>query len=193
MPLSTRSDFSRRGLLIGGTKLSLASFALIAGLRPVRAATDNPVSPQDVDILNEILGTEQEGIAAYQICLDGYLLHKATTKTAKLFQDHHKTHRDLLTAHITALGGTPATAKALDEYKDDLNMASIRSPKDALGLIVKLERGAANGYIGMIPSTNDHELTKIAARIAADEVLHYTTLAALLGMPLPAEALWFGA
>lgn len=60
-------------------------------------------------------------------------------------------------------------------------------------MILKLELGAANAYIGMLPSTNDHELAKIAGRIAADEVIHWTTLSNLLHLPLPNEALTFGA
>jgi len=194
MSLPSVSQFSRRDLLAGGTKLSLASFALLSGLTTKAMANEGQaVSPQDIDVLNEILGTEHEGIAAYQICFDGGLLQKNTVKMAHLFQDHHKTHRDTLAEKIRDLGGIPAVAKTNGEYKDDLGMVTLKTQKDALHLIVKLELGAANGYIGMLPSTNDHELAKIAGRIAADEVIHWTALSRLLGIPLPNQALSFGA
>ena len=193
MPIPILPQFSRRDLLSGGSKLSVLSFAMLAGLNAKSLAQDGEVSSQDIDVLNEILGTEHEGIAAYQICFDGGLLNKHTVKTAHLFQDHHKTHRDLLTEKIKSLGGVPFTAKAQNEYADDLNTVVLKTQKEALRLIVKLELGAANAYIGMLPSTNDHELAKIAGRIAADEVVHWTTLSAILGAPLPRQALSFGA
>jgi len=194
MPVIIPPNLSRRDLLSHTSKISLAGFALLSGLS-AKALADGvqSVSPQDVDILNEILGTEHEGIAAYQICFDAGLLHKSTVKTARIFQGHHQVHRDILMAKIKELGGTPFIAKSQDEYKDDLNTVSLKNQTDALRLVVKLELGAANAYIDMLPSTNDHELAKIAGRIAADEVIHWTTLSALLGVPLPKSALSFGA
>ena len=194
MPLSSLPQFSRRDLLSKGSKLSVASFALLSGLSVKALAEESrKVSPQDIDVLNEILGTEHEGIAAYQICFDDRILRKATAQTAHIFQNHHKTHRDILIEKIKTLGGTPAAAKTTKEYKIDLDIAGLKAQEDALHLLVKLELGAANGYIGMLPSTNDHELAKTAGRIAADEVIHWTTWAAHLGVPLPTHALSFGA
>jgi hypothetical protein len=40
---------------------------------------------------------------------------------------------------------------------------------------------------------DDHELAKVAARLAADETLHYTALTLTLGDSLPNGALTFGA
>ena len=187
-------QFSRRELIAGCSKLSVASFVLLTGVSlKTKAAESQPVSAQDIDVLNEILGTEHEGIAAYQMCLDGALLQKDLAKTALVFQNHHKKHRDILTERINNLGATPTAAKTQDEYKDDLNAVALKSQQDALHMIVKLELGAANAYIGMLPSTNDHELAKIAGRIAADEVVHWTALSAVLHAPLPTQALSFGA
>jgi ferritin-like protein len=186
--------FSRRDLLIKGSKLSLTSLVLLTGVNAkVMADESQSTFAQDIDVLNEILGTEHEGIAAYQICVDGGLLQKDTIKMALLFQNHHKKHRDILAERINDLGGTPAAAKTQNEYSNDLNIVSLKSQKDALHLIVKLELGAANAYIGMLPSTNDHELAKIAGRIAADEVIHWTALSTLLHQPPPTQALSFGA
>lgn len=193
MQLPIVSKLSRRDLLTKSSKLSLVSFALLSGLNTKVMAQESPsVSPQDIDVLNEILGTEHEGIAAYQICVDGGFLRKSAIKTALLFQNHHKKHRDILIDKINSLGGTSVIAKEEDDYKSDLNVASLKSQNDALHMMVKLERGAANAYIGMLPSTNDHALATVAGRIAADEVIHWTTLSALLQIPLPTQALSFG-
>jgi bacterioferritin (cytochrome b1) len=186
-------NFSRRDVLVKGSKLSLASFGLLAGLNAKALASEGQTSPQDIDVLNEILGTEHEGIATYQLCIEGHLLKKGTVRTAHIFQDHHKKHRDILTEKIKNLGGTPAVAKQQSAYASDLDFATLKTQNEALQLIVGLELGAANAYIGMLPSTNDHELAKIAGRIAADEVIHWTTLSSLLRLPLPTQALSFGA
>jgi hypothetical protein len=184
---------SRRDLLVKGSTLSVAGLGLLTGLTTKVSAGEGQTTEQDIDVLNEILGTEHEGIAAYQICLDRKLLQKDTAKTARLFQDHHKKHRDILIERISLLGGAPSVTKKLDEYANDLDTVNLKSQTDALTLIVKLELGAANAYIGMLPSTNDHELVKVAGRIAADEVIHWTTFSSLLHLPLPTQALSFGA
>jgi bacterioferritin (cytochrome b1) len=186
--------FSRRDLLAKGSKLSLASFALVSGLN-VKAFADEKVStnPQDIDILNEILGTEHEGIAAYQVFFDDGILQKSAIKTAKVFQNHHKQHRDILIDQIKKIGGEPSAAKALGDYKDDLSLGPIKDQQTALQVLLILEMGAANGYIGMLPATNDREMTKIAGRIAADEVMHWTVWATRLNISLPTQALSFGA
>ena len=191
MPLT---PFSRRDLLAKGATLSLAGVGLLVGLNTKALAEDSSsTTSQDIDVLNEILGTEHEGIGAYQICLNRKLFHAGTAHTARLFQDHHKKHRDFLIEKIAVLGGAPAASKTLDQYSDDLDIVNLKSQKEALNLMVHLELGAANAYIGMLPSTNDHELVKVASRIAADEVIHWTTMSSLLGLPLPSEALSFGA
>ena len=64
---------------------------------------------------------------------------------------------------------------------------------DVLKLAQKLERGAANAYIGVIPSFGDRTLAQVSARLAADETLHWTALTQALGEMLPAKPLYFGA
>ena len=55
------------------------------------------------------------------------------------------------------------------------------------------ERGAANAYLGVIPSFADPALAQVAGRLAADETMHWTVLAQALSQPLPTNALSFGA
>ncbi|MFZ8521058.1 ferritin-like domain-containing protein, partial [Staphylococcus aureus] len=53
--------------------------------------------------------------------------------------------------------------------------------------------GAVNAYLGVIPAFTDTALSKVAARLAADETMHWTALTSALGQALPAGALSFGA
>ena len=62
-----------------------------------------------------------------------------------------------------------------------------------LKLAARLERGAANAYLGVIPSFEDSGLAQVSGRLAADETMHWTVLAQALGQPLPRTALSFGA
>jgi hypothetical protein len=52
--------------------------------------------------------------------------------------------------------------------------------------------GATNAYLGVIPAFKDPALAKVAARLAADETMHWTILNNALGRPL-AGAFSFGA
>ena len=112
---------------------------------------------------------------------------------AVLFQSHHKGHRDALISTIKTLGGAAVMSKSRDEYVKALNVASIKGQGDILKLAQRLERGAANAYIGVIPSFKDTALAKVSARLAADETMHWTALTQALGEALPAQPLSFGA
>ena len=60
-------------------------------------------------------------------------------------------------------------------------------------LAAKLEKGAANAYLGVIPAFSNGELAKVSARLAADETMHWTVLAQVIKEQLPQKALTFGA
>jgi rubrerythrin len=189
---------SRRQFLhgVGQLTLSATAVALVAGREAVAAGKGKPMaaSPaQDVAILNVALGLEHEAIGAYQIGAESGLLEKPILDVAVLFQSQHKEHRDALINAVRKLGGTPVETKSIDAYKSALNVATIKSQKDVLTLAARLERGAANAYLGVIPSFADPTLAQVAGRLAADETMHWTVLAQALGLPLPTDALSFGA
>src|SRR5262245_55089437 len=147
----------------------------------------------DVGILNTALALENEAISAYQLGAQSGLLQKPVLEVAVLFQSHHKEHRDALVATIRKLGGTPVMAKSDAEVAKALNAAALQSQTDVLRLAQRLEEGAANAYVGVIPSFNDRTLAQISARLGEDETMHWTALTGALQDPLPAKALSFGA
>ncbi len=184
---------SRRAMLgTAGRTLSLAGVAMVVGGCSVAAptATADDMS-SDAQILNAAIGLEHEGIAAYQIAATSGLLAPAVLDIGITFQSHHKQHRDELVKAVLALGGTPAEEKPLDEYAADLDAASLSNQADILKLALRLERGAANAYLGLIPSLGD-DFHQIAARMAGDEAFHAAILANALGEPIPQSALMFG-
>jgi rubrerythrin len=182
----------RRQFIGRGATLSAAALALLAG-RDALAADMKGDAAQDAAILNVALGLEHEAINAYQLGAGSGLLQKPVLDVAVQFQGHHKVHRDALTATIRKLGGTPVAEKKLEDYAKALNAAALKNQGDVLDLAARLELGATNAYLSVIPSLGDRELAKVAARLAADETLHFTVLTSALGRPLPAGALSFGA
>jgi len=188
-----------RRLFLGGlgkATLSATAVALIVGCESLAANQDKQMaanSAQDVGILNVALGLEHEAIGAYQLGAESGLLQKPVLDVAVLFQSQHKEHRDALTGAIMKMGGTPVAAKPLGDYAAALKADTLKSQADVLMLAAKLERGAANAYLGVIPSFEDPGLAQVSGRLAADETMHWTVLAQALGQALPSKALSFGA
>jgi rubrerythrin len=189
---------SRRQFLsgVGKATLSATALALIAGQEAIatgKGKSKVAKPAQDVTILNVALGLEHEAISAYQIGAESGLLEKPVLDVALLFQSQHQEHRNALIKAVYTLGGTPVEAKSRVEYSAALNISAVKTQKDVLTLAARLERGAANAYLGVIPSFTDPTLAQIAGRLAADETMHWTVLAQALSQPLPVSALSFGA
>ncbi|HEU5133687.1 MAG TPA: ferritin-like domain-containing protein [Steroidobacteraceae bacterium] len=194
--MSKNTLFSRRSLIsrAGQISLSAGALALLAGNESL-AGKHASAGGNDVAILNVALGLEHEAIAAYQIGAESGLLQKPVLDVAVLFQGQHKGHRDALVATIEKLGGKPVMAMATEDYMKSakLKVSSIRSQADVLMLAQRLELGAVNAYLGVIPAFGDRELAKVAGRLAADETMHYTALTQAMGAALPSAALSYGA
>ncbi|HEY0957796.1 MAG TPA: ferritin-like domain-containing protein [Novosphingobium sp.] len=184
---------NRRSILAGGvTTLSAAGLvALLGSSLPAEAKRPNRPG-QDVQLLNAALELEHEGIAAYQIAAESGLLSADVLKVGITFQSHHKTHRDDLAAAIRRLGGQAATGKSIAEYVAALGAAALKTQNDVLKLALQLERGAANAYLGLIPSLEATEFHLLSARMAGDEAFHAAILGNALNEPIPQKAPIFG-
>ncbi len=191
--IDNSSLFDRRRAL-KTTSAVLTGAGLTAMLGTAAAAqthgSDNPA--QDVQLLNAAIALEHEGIGAYQIGAESGLLQPAVLKLAVTFQGHHKQHRDELIAAVRQLGGTPPETKSLTDYAQALGAASLVDQSGVLKLALGLERGAANAYLGLIPSLDANEFHLLAARMAGDEAFHAAILGNALGEAVPAKALMFG-
>lgn len=185
---------TRRGFLDTSARLTLSAgaVALLAGRESLaKQMSADPMA--DVGILNVALALEHEAINAYQLGAQSGLLQKPVLDVAVLFQGHHKAHRDALVATIERLGGKPVAEKPLAQYAQGLQADTLKSQGDVLTLAARLELGATNAYLGVIPAFKDPTLGKIAGRLAADETMHWSILSNALGKPLPDAALSFGA
>jgi len=188
----SRALHRRAALGLGGATLSAAGMLAVLGVATPRNAFAAAASSQDVALLNAAIALEHEGIAAYQLGAESGLLTPDVLKTAVTFQGHHKQHRDELAAAVRRLGGQPVAAKGLSAYAADLGAASLKDQAGVLKLALKLERGAANAYLGLIPSLAQTDFHVLAARMAGDEAFHAATLGNALGEAIPQKALIFG-
>lgn len=187
---------SRRRFItgVGQATLSATAVALIVGCQSKAASQMGQSDPaSDADILNVALGLEHEAIAAYQLGAESGLLQKPVLEVAVGFQTHHKQHRDALIGAIRQLGGEPVEAGSNADYAKALNAGALKSQADVLDLAARLELGATNAYLSVIPAFTDTTFSQIAGRLAADETMHWTVLTSALGRPLPKDALSFGA
>lgn len=182
----------RAALALGAKTLSAAGMLAVLGAAAPRRAVASAASAQDVALLNAAIALEHEGIAAYQLGAESGLLTPDVLRTALLFQGHHKQHRDELQGAVRRLGGKPAEAKALGVYATDLGAGGLKDQAGVLKLALRLERGAANAYLGLIPSLEQGDLHVLAARMAGDEAFHAALLGAALGEAIPTKALMFG-
>jgi rubrerythrin len=193
----TTQNPARRNFLgqMSVVTLSGAALAMLDGNEALagKMKAKPSTTSNDVGILNVALGLEHEAINAYTLGAQSGLLPKAVLDLAVLFQSQHKAHRDALVATIGKMGGKAVAEKTLAQYATDLNAGAIKGPNDILELARRLELGAVNAYLGVIPSLASKDLGKIAARIAADETMHWTILNNALGGSVPTNALSFGA
>jgi rubrerythrin len=193
--MDTTANGGRRKLLrVGGASfLSATAVALIAGCEKMASQAQAQTNPAgDVQILNVALGLEHEAISAYSIAAGSGLVTKAVLPVAVTFQSHHKQHRDALVATIRKLGGTPVAAKPDAEVAKALNAGSLKNQTDVLRLAQRLERGAANAYLGVIPSFSDKGLSQVSAKLASDETGHWIVLSQALGDALSPKAFYVG-
>lgn len=193
-----QNKMSRRNLvgMAGTGVLSAVALGVIGGVPALARSRSNAAGVAahqgDIDILNVALGLEHEAIEAYQIGAESGLLERSVLDLALVFQSQHKGHRDALVGAVRQLGGAPVDPKSRAEYMISLNIAAIRNQADILRLAEVHERGAANAFIGVMPSLGSPDLVQVAAKIAADEAAHWSLLTTALGNKLPAAAFMFG-
>ncbi len=176
----------------GTATLSATAVALLMGCESMARGTAAKPA-EDVKILNTALGLEYQAVVAYQIGAETGLLTGPVLAAAVLFQGHHREHAAALDATIRKLGGTPVGMADKAMVASAINAPAIRTANDVLMAAARLEKGASDTYLSVIPAFGDPQLAKVAGRIAADESMHWTALQAVLQQSLPAKALSFGA
>ena len=179
---SFRRFAARRSFLIGSSAvvLSASGIALLAG----DEAHATGASAKDASILNTMLGSEYQAIAAYQVGADSGLLQKPVLDLAMEFQGQHKAHADFLAKTVKTLGGSPVEPKQAAAYK--FPVETLKTQTDVLRFAADLEHGAATAYLSTVSRFSDRNLAKDIASILGDETMHWAILRqALSENPVP--------
>ena len=168
----------------GGAVLSAAAIALLTGNEGLAAYKKSGSGTSDENILNTLLGSEFEAVAAYQVGVESGLLQKPVRDLAMQFQGQHKAHADFLVKTVKTLGGKPVESKHTADYK--FPVETLKTQADVLRFAAGLEHAAAVGYLGTVPRFADRDLAKDIASILGDETMHWAILRQALGEnPVP--------
>jgi hypothetical protein len=165
----------------GGAVLSASAIALLAGHE---ARATGGAGASDASILNTMLGSEYEAVAAYQVGADSGLLQKPVLDLAIEFQGQHKAHADFLAKTVKKLGGRPVEPKQTAAY--NFPVETLKTQTDVLRFAADLEHGAATAYLGTVSQFSNRDLAKDIASILGDEAMHWAILRqALNENPVP--------
>jgi hypothetical protein len=138
----------------------------------------------DVDLLNQTLGIEFFGIAAYDASLSTGLLDGPTADTARAFRSDHTRHADLVVDAIKAHGGVPVSPRSADDYAKAF--PPLTTANAIVAYAAEVEETAARAYIATVPEYEDRSLALLGAEIGAVEAQHWAVLLAASGAnPVP--------
>lgn len=132
--------------------------------------------PSDIDQLNHALGAEHQAIFAYDSALHTGLLRGEGKEFAKIFQESHQGHAEILSNAVRSLGAEPVKPKKTYDFG-----VRFSTPVQVVKFAYNLERGAAQAYLNAVDDLQNNKLKYAAAQIMADEVVHATTWYRLLG------------
>ncbi len=149
----------------------------------------------DIKILNDSLGGEYFGIAAYEAAMGSGLLEDGVRDVAEKFQGDHRQHAQRIQEAIIDLGGEPIKAKTWEQYASEFPPPPLKSQADVLRYAVSLEKSAAIASVASVAELSSPELSLLAASIAGVEAMHWSALLEALGenpvpvsfIPLPSE------
>lgn len=171
---------TRRELVLRGIALS----ALTATGSLVAAPAATAGAPTDAELLQPVLGTELLAVFAYRAVLHSELMSESAQRVATriLAQEHE--HVIVFTRAIQGLGGTPpqplrtvaAADTVLAAHHIPNRLAHLRTERDCLTVLVRVENVLAGIYYSTIRQLNDPHLIELSSQVLASEAQHAAVL-----------------
>src|SRR5450432_622584 len=141
----------RRRLLVRAASVGLAmtmlgSLGSCASLGPAPPKSRDP--RDDAALLDNLLGLEDEAVAAYEFVGAGGALHGAERAQAAAFAEDHRKHEEALARLIERLGG-----KKIAEAKRDYGFSSgaVARREDAIDFLIDIEQGLTLAHLAAVP------------------------------------------
>jgi bacterioferritin (cytochrome b1) len=179
LPTDTRRELLSTGAaglavlaVTGGAGAGLAGCGGTSG--PHRRGRLGPPGESDVDLLNSVLATEQQAIAAYTAVTP--LLGGTAQRAAARFLAQDLAHAGELRALIKRVGGHPHQPSAGSPVGSTVGRI------DLLEALHRLEQAQIAAYLTAIPAVSTRLLRAALASMMANDAQHVVTLRAELGL-----------
>lgn len=171
----------RRLLTLGGAAGLSAATAGAAALATVPGAQARVSAQQaDADRLRRLIAVELLMLYCYEQVLAGSLLEPRSRHLMAPLRAHEEAHVHALSGRLAGLGGTPPAGPASVRKADrDLarrgvagRLGQLQSGRDALFLLLDLEKVVVGAYFVALIKLNDERLVTLAAQIMASDAQH---------------------
>jgi Ferritin-like domain len=179
---------TRRELLVSGAAAGAAgALVTLMGGDPA-AAAGAPAPESDAERVHRLVSVELLALFTYRHILSSSILATGARRALAPLRAHEEAHVRELRTRLLALGGTvpapPADTAAADRdlarRKVKGRLGQLRGSRDALDLMLALERVVIGVYFVALAKLEDPKLISLSAQIMAGEAQHEAVLGELL-------------
>jgi Ferritin-like domain len=164
------------------------------------AATTEGAPATEPERIARLLSVEMLSVYIYEHVISSSLVHPATGRALSSLRDNDQAHVKALRATLRRLGGPapsgPASVaeanKALAHRKVGGRLGQLKNSKDALFLLLGVERVAVGAYFVALAKLRTHSLMTLAAQIMANDAQHEAMIGELLYPKRPGVAVPYG-
>jgi hypothetical protein len=183
MDCGAQDKTTRRELLVAGVAASTAGAALLAPGTALAAGSPSPPE-SDTDRLRRLLSVELLMLFTYQSVIDSSVLGPRSRRALMPLRDHEQAHIGALRPQLLARGGTaPRPPASIAQANQDLSrrdvagrLGQLRGARDALNLLLALERVTVGAYFVALTKLQDRQLIVLACEIMANDAQHEAIL-----------------
>lgn len=197
--MDSREPTTRRQLLLSGAGLGLAGAAL-AGPAVASAATTKGAPATESERIQRLLGVELLLVYCYRQVMASSLLRPAARRALAPLLANDEAHVRALARVLKQLNGVPPPAPStLAEANKDLahrrvggRLGQLKGEKDALYLLLAVERVAVGAYFVALAKLETRSLITLSAEMMANDAQHEALIGMALDNGKAAEAVPYG-
>jgi Ferritin-like domain len=189
---------TRRELLACGA--GAAGAALLAPASVLAASAATPARESEARRLRRLLSVELLMLFSYQHVLASSLLGARARRALAPLRANEEVHVRTLSAHLAAMGGTaPDPPDSISQADKDLahrevsgRLGQLKGAKDALRLLLAVERVTVGAYYVALIKLEDPALITLAAEIMANDAQHEALIGEVLYDGKASQAVPYG-
>jgi hypothetical protein len=182
--------WTRRRLIAGVASVAVATTLLgsLGGCAGLGLAAPRSRDPGgDVALLDNLIGLQNEAVAAYEFVRGGGVLDGAELVQAAQFAADHRKHAAVLTRIAERLGGKTVAETARDY---GFSAGAIARRADAIQFLIGIEQGLTLAYLAAVPAFAGRGLAEDAAAMLGVAAMHWAYWRRAIGEdPVPSPFL----